>query len=114
MSEDTKTKDTSVKSTMEIILHAGDARVLIMQAMDCLGSFEYDKAEKLMHDAHEKLVLAHKLQTNRLQEEAEGEEVQYSVLFTHAQDTLMTINTEYNIVKHLIGVFKARDEKKGD
>ena len=35
MSEDTKTKDTSVKSTMEIILHAGDARVLIMQAMDC-------------------------------------------------------------------------------
>jgi len=37
MSEDIK--NTSVKSTMEIILHAGDARVLIMQAMDCLGDF---------------------------------------------------------------------------
>lgn len=111
MSEDTK--DTSVKSTMEIILHAGDARVLIMQAMDCLGEFDYDKAEKLMKDAHEKLVLAHKLQTDRLRKEAEGKNVEYSVLFTHAQDTLMTINTEYNIVKHLIGVFQARDEKEG-
>ena len=112
MSEDTKTKDTSVKSTMEIILHAGDARVLIMQAMDCLGSFEYDKAENLMHDAHEKLVLAHKLQTNRLQEEAEGEDVQYSVLFTHAQDTLMTIYSELNIAGHIIRLFKKMNERK--
>lgn len=111
MSEDTK--NTSVKSTMEIILHAGDARVQIMQALDCLGNFDYDKANQLMKEAHEKLVLAHKLQTNKLQEEAEGEKVKYSVLFTHAQDTLMTINTEYNITKHLIGVFQNRDKKKG-
>ena len=111
MSEDIK--NTSVKSTMEIILHAGDARVLIMQAMDCLGDFKYDKADKLLKEAHEKLVLAHKLQTERLQEEAEGKNVEYSVLFTHAQDTLMKINTEYNIVKHLIAVFKARDKREG-
>jgi Phosphotransferase system cellobiose-specific component IIA len=46
-----------------------------------------------------------------LQEEAEGDKVQYSVLFTHAQDTLMTIMSEYNLAKHLITVFEKRDQK---
>ena len=84
-----------------------------MQAMDCLGDFKYDKADKLLKEAHEKLVLAHKLQTERLQEEAEGKNVEYSVLFTHAQDTLMTINSEFKLIQHLIKVFKARDKKEG-
>ncbi|WP_281165118.1 PTS lactose/cellobiose transporter subunit IIA [Liquorilactobacillus sicerae] len=108
------TKNLAEKNTMEIILHAGDARVSIMKALDLIGTSDYQRANDLMKDAHKKLVLAHRLQTNKLQQEAEGKKIAYSVLFTHAQDTLMTINTEYNLVKHLIKVFEIKEGKEND
>lgn len=111
MKEETENK--SVKDTMEIILHAGDAREFIADAIDNVATYDYSKAEENMRKAEAELVIAHRLQTAKIQQEAEGKKVPYSVLFTHAQDTLMTINTEYNIVKHLIAVFKARDEREG-
>ncbi|MQS76579.1 PTS lactose/cellobiose transporter subunit IIA [Companilactobacillus halodurans] len=102
--------DATIKNTMDIILFSGDARTLIMQSMDLLGDCDYQKAQDLMKQAHEKLVKAHQLQTDRLRDEADGETLEYSVLFTHAQDTMMTVNTEYNLVKHLISVFEKRDQ----
>lgn len=101
----------SVKDTMDIIINAGDARAFIAKALDDVGDFNYDSAKENIKKADEKLVIAHRLQTKKLQEEAEGEAVQYSVLFTHAQDTLMTIMSEYNLAKHLITVFEKRDQK---
>ncbi len=108
MSEEVDSKD--VQNTMNIILNAGDARVFIAKALDAIGSFDYDKARELMEKADKKLVVAHRLQTAKIQKEAEGEHVPYSVLFTHAQDTLMTINSEYKLVDHIINVFEKRDK----
>lgn len=102
----------SVKDTMEIIINAGDARELISEALDNVADFDYKAAEGNMEKAKEKLVIAHRLQTAKIQQEAEGKKVEYSVLFTHAQDTLMTINSEYKLTAHLIKVFKKRDEKE--
>ncbi|WP_282806293.1 PTS lactose/cellobiose transporter subunit IIA [Lactobacillus isalae] len=104
--------DKSVKDTMEIIINAGDARELISEALDNVADFDYQSAEENMEKAKEKLVIAHRLQTAKIQQEAEGKKVEYSVLFTHAQDTLMTINSEYKLTVHLIKVFKKRDEKE--
>lgn len=107
-----KDENKSVKDTMEIIINAGDARELISEALDNVADFDYDAAEKNMEKAKEKLVIAHRLQTAKIQQEAEGNKVEYSVLFTHAQDTLMTINSEYKLTAHLIKVFKKRDQKE--
>ncbi|GEO46975.1 PTS lactose/cellobiose transporter subunit IIA [Companilactobacillus kimchii] len=101
----------SVKDTMDIIINAGDARAFIAEALDDVGDFNYEEAKENIKKADAKLVVAHRLQTKKLQEEAEGDKVQYSVLFTHAQDTLMTIMSEYNLAKHLIAVFEKRDQK---
>lgn len=109
-----ETSNIAVKDTMEIILQAGDARVLITKAMECVADGDYEQAEELMKQANEKLVAAHRIQTKKLQEEAEGENPKYSVLFTHAQDTLMTINSEYNISKNLVNIFKKRDQRRED
>lgn len=102
----------SVKDTMDIIINAGDARAFVSDALDNVANFDYDKAKENIKKADEKLVVAHRLQTKKLQEEAEGEDIEYSVLFTHAQDTLMTIMSEYNLAKHLILVFEKRDSAK--
>lgn len=107
--------NNDVKNTMEIILNAGDAREYITKAIDCVADYDYETARQEMKKANEKLLIAHRLQTNKIQEEAEGKPIEYSVLFTHAQDTLMTINSEYNIANNLIKLFEKRDNfKKGE
>ena len=114
--EDSKQfSEENVKNTMNIILNAGDARDFISKALDDVADYNYDNAKMNMKKANEKLIIAHRLQTKKIQEEAEGKPIEYSVLFTHAQDTLMTINTEYNLANHLIKIFEKRDcQCKGD
>ena len=103
------------KTQWNIILNAGDARDFISKALDDVADYNYDNAKMNMKKANEKLIIAHRLQTKKIQEEAEGKPIEYSVLFTHAQDTLMTINTEYNLANHLIKIFEKRDcQCKGD
>ncbi|WP_324196287.1 PTS lactose/cellobiose transporter subunit IIA [Bombilactobacillus apium] len=75
----------------------------------------YPAAHQKITQSNEKLVIAHRLQTAKLQEEAEGHSLEYSVLFTHAQDSLMTIMSEFKLTEKLIGVFEKRDQlAKGD
>ena len=114
--EDSKQfSEENVKNTMNIILNAGDARDFISKALDDVADYNYNNAKVNMKKANEKLIIAHRLQTKKIQEEAEGKPIEYSVLFTHAQDTLMTINTEYNLANHLIKIFEKRDcQCKGD
>lgn len=107
MKEETENK--SVKDTMEIILYARDAREFIADAIDNVANYDYSKAEENMRKAEAELVIAHRLQTAKIQQEAEGKKVPYSVLFTHA----MTINSEFKLIQHLIKVFKARDKREG-
>ncbi|WKF85889.1 PTS lactose/cellobiose transporter subunit IIA [Lacticaseibacillus pantheris] len=102
----------SIKDTMDIIINAGDARAFISEALDAVAEFNYSVAKQKMKVAEEKLTVAHRLQTKKLQQEAEGDDIQYSVLFTHAQDTLMTIKTEFNLTNKLITVFEKRDQQK--
>ncbi|TPG68105.1 PTS lactose/cellobiose transporter subunit IIA [Brevibacillus laterosporus] len=97
--------------SMQMILHAGDARNDVMEALKCCEEEEYDRAEKILEKANKDIVASHKLQTETVQKEAQGEEAIFSLLFTHAQDTLMTIKSEYEIAKRLVRVFRRIDEK---
>ena len=104
-------EDKLAMDAMQIILNAGDARTLTMSALKALESFDVEKANGLIKEAQLKIVEAHKVQTNAIQSEARGESFEYSVLFAHAQDTLMVINSEMNISKKLIGMFSSIDER---
>lgn len=102
-----------VAIAMEIILHAGDARKLISDAGNQVAKFNPVEAENKLKEAHLSILKAHKAQTNMIQREAEGEPVQASVLFNHAQDTLMVTTSEYNSTKQLNNLAKALIEKLG-
>ena len=56
-------------------------------------------------------MIAHGLQTDTLQLEASGEQIRYSTLFCHAQDTLMTAQSEILIGEHLVRLFEAFSQK---
>ncbi|MFB6496467.1 PTS lactose/cellobiose transporter subunit IIA [Bacillus haynesii] len=97
--------------SMQMILHAGDARNDVMTALKCCEEENYARAEELLEKANKDIVASHKLQTKIVQKEAQGEESIFSLLFTHAQDTLMTVKSEYEIAKRLVRIFRRLDQK---
>ena len=96
---------------MPIVIHAVDARNLIMEALDHAAEGLYDQAEDKLKEAREELRQAHIFQTEVVQSEAGGKKYEYSLLFTHAQDTVMTICTEMNLAKKIISMYRKLDDR---
>lgn len=92
--------------SMQVILHAGNARDYVFQAVTKASEGNFSAAEALMELASKEILEAHKSQTSTLQQEAEGIEIPYSPLFGHAQDTLMTVMSEINMMKEIIKIYQ--------
>lgn len=100
-------KEDEIETTsMQIILHAGNAKNQAIDAFNVAKKGDFEQTKKLMHKAHQEIVLAHNSQTHIIQSEASGERVEYSALFSHAQDTLMTISTFIDVTKQQIEILK--------
>ncbi|MDF2790642.1 MAG: phosphotransferase system lactose/cellobiose-specific subunit [Neobacillus sp.] len=97
--------------SMKIILNAGDARLIIKEALDCVATCEFDAAKQKLGEAKKKMNAAHSAQTETIQGEARGEKIAFSLLFAHAQDTLMTIMSEWNTANHIVRLFEVYDER---
>ena len=89
---------------MEVIMDAGDGRVKIDEALAALALGDLSGAGTLLKDAENLLVKAHNAQTEVIQNQVSGEDMEYSLLFVHAQDTLMTITTELRMTQNLIPI----------
>lgn len=99
--------------SMQIILHAGDAREKAKEAIKLAKALDFDGAKKRLAEAKADIVLAHQSQTEVIQNEAAGKNYEPSLLFTHAQDTLMTIASEINLTKDIVDLFELAMEKSG-
>lgn len=105
--------DLLSQQAMKIILFAGDARVNCKNALTATEKNDFEKATAEMKAAKKNITEAHKVQTEAIQSEM-GEDSKakpHSLVFTHAQDTLMTIYSEINIANHLIKIAKQLDQR---
>lgn len=100
-----------VPVAMQIIMHAGDARIKIMEVLKAAKKFDFEKAAAEMKEAKREITLAHNCQTEIIQNEASGISYGFSLLFAHAQDTLMTINSEVRMAEEMVDILKLLDEK---
>lgn len=100
-----------VQTAMQIILNAGDARVLVKEALDKMKANNFVEAKEKLDNAHNYIKKAHTFQTSIIQGEAQGKKYEYSLLFNHAQDTLMTIYSEFNIARQLLGIFDSINDR---
>ena len=55
--------DKVVESAMQIILHAGDARVACMQALNAIASSDFELAQVKLKEAQKEITNAHRIQT---------------------------------------------------
>lgn len=111
MSSYEEEREKMASIAMQIVIHAGDARNLIMEVLDHAAEGLYDQAEDKLKEAREELRQAHIFQTEVVQSEAGGKKYEYSLLFTHAQDTVMTICTEMNLAKKIISMYRKLDDR---
>ena len=94
-------------AAMQIILHDGDCRNLLNEAInDLLDDKSEEEVKDKITQAKKEITKAHVIQTDMIQSSINEEELQTTLLFTHAQDTLMTINSEVNLVQSMIRLYR--------
>src|SRR5690625_7392101 len=99
-----------IQVSMNIILHAGNAREQIMEVFERFSENDFKQAKTILEEANENIKTAHRAQTDIIQEEARGNKPEASLLVAHAQATLMNIKREWNIADQLTKVYKGNDE----
>lgn len=97
---------------IEVVMNAGDGRMKIDEALAAMAEADLGRAEVLLKEAEELVVKAHNAQTEIIQSQVGGENMEYSLLFIHAQDTIMTVNTELRMTKKLLPIVKMLMLKK--
>ena len=99
------------QAVMQIIVGAGNARSLAMEAIDIAQSGEIQEAKAKLEEANEKLNEAHNGQTALLTKEASGERVEVTLLFIHGQDHLMNAMTVRDLADKFVGLY---DKMRGN
>jgi len=108
---ETTTSDEMNSIALEIIMQAGDARLCISEALKAAAQGNYEEIDRKLDEAKKNLAKAHGRQTEIIQSEGEGNEQKHTLLFIHAQDTLMTVYSEMNMVRQLKAIFERFEEK---
>lgn len=100
--------------SFQIILYGGNARTLAMEAMKHAKASEFELAEQKIEEANEEMSKAHRYQTDLIQGEIRGEEVELRLLLIHAQDHLMNAITVIDLAQEVIELHKKINLSKGD
>lgn len=90
----------------EIVAYAGDARSKLLEALKAAEAGDFTKADRLVEEANDCIVEAHKAQTSLLTKEAAGDDIAYSITMMHGQDHLMTTLVLKDLMHHLIELYK--------
>lgn len=94
------------QAAMQIILHAGDARTLIMKAVNLVCEHDdINAAQDCLKEAKKLLEKGHQIQTDYIQKTVANENQKPCLLFNHAQDTLMVIYSEQLMVKNMLKLY---------
>ena len=97
---------------MSLIANSGAARSLAFEALKKAKLAEFDAAKELMDEANSVILKAHHSQTDLLQEEAQGNGHQLSILLVHAQDHFMTSLLAIDLITEMIQLYSNREGER--
>ncbi|WP_295297055.1 PTS lactose/cellobiose transporter subunit IIA [uncultured Brachyspira sp.] len=96
------------ENVFPIISLAGESKSLAYEALRLAKENKFNEAEEKMKEADSLLLKSHEFQTNLITREADGEKIEITMLFVHAQDHLMTAMSEKNLIKEMIDILKQK------
>ena len=92
----------------QLISCAGDAFSSFFKAVEKARNGEFDEADELIKKGESELTNAHNAQTELLSKEAQGKDIEYSIMLVHAQDHLMTTIMYERVAKEFITLYKEK------
>ena len=99
--------ELQLKTAMKMISLSGDGRCQIQTALYYMMEGKIDAAADELNKANELIKEAHIIQTQVIQKAMAKENKESAeLLFAHAQDTLMTINSEYNAAVQMMAMYQ--------
>lgn len=99
--------DNYVSVAFQIILHAGNSKALIMEAVNMAEEgFSYEEVEAKVRESEKELNLAHQEHSKILADFANGGHIDLTLLLTHAQDHLMSTQTILDLSEKIIKLFQ--------
>jgi cellobiose PTS system EIIA component len=104
--------DTNIEQiAFQLILHSGNAKSLLMEAMYKAREGKFSEAREKVIEAKTELKNAHHSQTSLIQSEAGGQQYKINILLVHAQDHLMTTLTTRDLVEEIIFLHEKTSQK---
>jgi len=98
--------EDAVMASFQIIGYSGEALDYFQKAIDAAKEYKFTEARELMKTGKESVNEAHKVQTQMLTQQANGEEVEVSVILVHSQDHLMTTLTYQRMANEYIELYE--------
>ena len=92
----------------QLISYAGDAFSSFFKAGEKARNGEFDEADELIKKGESELTNAHNAQTELLAKEAQGKDIEYSIMLVHAQDHLMTTIMYERVAKEFITLYREK------
>ncbi|WP_342342308.1 PTS lactose/cellobiose transporter subunit IIA [Neobacillus novalis] len=90
----------------QIISNVGTAKSLVMEALYAAKDGDFALAEEKLDESKQYFVEGHKVHASLIQKEAAGDKTEFSLLFMHAEDQLMSTETITELVKEMIEMYK--------
>ncbi|HWI60507.1 MAG TPA: PTS lactose/cellobiose transporter subunit IIA [Symbiobacteriaceae bacterium] len=91
---------------MQVIIAGGNARSEAFQALRMAKQGNFAAAEEHLKASRVELSKAHDIQTELIQNEADGRPIGLSLLMVHAQDHYMTAMSEQTLVTEMVELYR--------
>lgn len=95
-----------IEISFNIIAHAGDAKGLAFEAIREAKEGNIEAARECIKKSKEGMVVAHRFQTELIQNEASGNKTEMSVILVHAQDHLMNSMNFQQLAEEFIDLYE--------
>lgn len=92
--------------SMNIISNAGNAKSLAFEAIQFAKKGDFKTAENNIEAANQAIALANQAHFEVIAEEGKGQLLDFSVLFLHAEDQLMTTQMVIEFSKEIIELYQ--------
>lgn len=104
-------KEKLTEIAFGIIASAGEAKSLFMDSINDSENFKFTEAEEKIKKAREALASTHNLHYDVIIQESQGNDLNLSVLFIHAEDQFMSAETTGNMAEKFFSLYKLLKEK---
>ncbi|WJV53848.1 PTS lactose/cellobiose transporter subunit IIA [Prodigiosinella aquatilis] len=93
-------------TVMEIIVNAGQARSLCFEALHAAREGDFEQAQALLKESDTFSRMAHRVQTELIEEDAGEGKMPMTLIMVHAQDHLMTAILARELIEEMIALYQ--------